>query len=79
MSGRENAATRARRLLVEGRVQIRRCDERGVLADVRGDTGVLRRVLWDAHAEMWSCGCPARSRCAHVLAVAAVVVAEVRR
>jgi uncharacterized Zn finger protein len=72
---RENAATRARRLLVESRVMIYRVDERGVLADVRGDSGVLRRVVWDTYAGLWSCDCPARSeRCAHVRAVAAVVV-----
>lgn len=77
---RENAETKARRLLVEGRVMIRRLDERGALTDVRGDSGVLRRVIFDAFAELWSCDCPARSeKCAHVLAVAAVVVCVVHR
>ena len=44
---------------------VRRVDERGALADVRGDSGVLRRVLWDAHAELRSCECEASSRCAY--------------
>lgn len=70
--GRENAPTRARRLLVEGRVHVKRVDRRGVLADVRGDSGEIRTVTYE-HG-LWACDCPARRSCAHVLAVQQVVV-----
>lgn len=69
--GRENAATKSRRLLVEGRVCIRRVDGRGVLASVRGDSGAIRTVLYE-HG--WTCDCEYRGRCSHILAVASVVV-----
>lgn len=71
---RENAPTKSRRLLVEGRVGICAHDQRGVLAHVRGDSGETRRVVFDRHAGRWSCTCLARSeRCSHVLAVMSVV------
>lgn len=70
--GRENAATKAKRLLVESRVIIRRCDDRGVLASVRGDSGAIRTVVYE-HGQ-WSCDCEARGRCSHILATASVVV-----
>lgn len=73
---RESAADKAQRLLTEGRVTIRRVDDRGVMADVRGDSGV-HSVLFDPRAEMWSCDCEARGRCSHIQAVTAVVVAIV--
>lgn len=75
---RESAATKSLRLLVSGRVQVRRVDERGVVAEVRGDSGILRRVMFDPYSEAWSCDCEARGRCSHVRAVAAVVVVRVR-
>lgn len=71
-SGKENAATKSRRLLIESRVLIRRVDDRGVLAAVRGDSGAIRTVVYEGGH--WSCDCEARGRCSHVLAVAAVVV-----
>lgn len=70
--GKENVATKARRLLIEGRVQVRRLDSQGVLSHVRGDSGVLRTVTYEAG--LWSCDCPYRGACSHVMAVQAVVV-----
>lgn len=70
---RENAQSKSARYLVTGRVQIRRVDERGVLASVRGD-GHLWTVVQE-HG-LWACDCPARSTCSHLLAVRAVVVVE---
>lgn len=80
MHPREDAAAKARRLLVEGRVMVRRVDDRGCFAKVRGDSGFVRSVIWDAYAERWSCDCPARSeRCSHIRAVSSVVVCVVQR
>lgn len=73
-AGRENRETKARCLLIEGRVGIRRVDARGVLADVRAAIASLRRVIYDAHSELWSCPCPARTRCSHVAAIQLVVI-----
>ena len=64
---RENAMTKARRLLSEGRVTIVHADEGGVAALVRGDTAMTYRVT-HAGGE-WRCDCPARTRCSHVQAV----------
>lgn len=76
--GRENAATRALRLLIEARVMIKRIDDRGVLAEVRGDSGSLRTVTFEI--DRWFCDCPARGeRCAHVRAVQLVTVPDRRR
>jgi uncharacterized Zn finger protein len=67
MSPREDAATKARRLLTEGRVTIVHADEGGVNALIRGDSAMTYRV---SHAGgEWRCDCPARTRCSHVQAV----------
>ena len=71
---RENSRTKAARLLLEGRVMVLRVDSAGCLADVRGDSGQIRRVVFDSQGDDWSCPCPARGKCSHVLAVAMVVV-----
>ena len=68
--GRENAQTKAMRYLVEGRIIIRFVDGERVLARVRG------RAVYDVEHQAgsgWSCSCPARGRCAHILAVSHVV------
>jgi hypothetical protein len=70
---RENAAAKARRLLAESRVMVVRAGSDGLLALVRGDTGVLREVTWDAE-HGFRCDCPAIGPCAHGRAVAAVVL-----
>jgi hypothetical protein len=71
---RENAATRALRLLLEGRVIVRRVDDRGILARVRGDSGHVRTVVCEF--DQWSCDCPAKGeRCAHVMATQLVTIA----
>jgi uncharacterized Zn finger protein len=69
---RENAATKARRLLTEGRVTIVHADEGGVAALVRGDTAMTYRVT-HAGGE-WRCDCPARTRCSHVQALMLVTL-----
>lgn len=55
MSPRENAATKAERLLASGRVVITHVDGREVDAIVRGDSGALYSVK---HLPgQWSCSC----------------------
>jgi len=63
---REGVALKGRRLLVEGRVILRRVDERQIVANVRGDSAAVYLVSADARG--WSCSCPARGRCSHVIA-----------
>lgn len=68
---RENAAAKARRYLTEGRVVVEIAARAGVLALVRGD-GAHHRVS-HTPSQGWACTCPARGRCAHLLAVGLIV------
>lgn len=64
---RENAASKARRYLVEGRVVVTVVRTGGVMARVRGDGRV-----WDAGylQGRWYCNCWARTdQCAHLRAL----------
>src|SRR5262245_61697010 len=70
---RENAGARALRFLAEGRVMILTVRSTSVLAHVRGDSGSIREVTWDA-LRGWRCTCPAVGPCGHGMAVAQVVV-----
>lgn len=63
---REDARSKASRLLVEGRVIVTAVDGPRVSAVVRGE-GAIYRVT--AVHDEWTCPCPARTRCSHVLAV----------
>lgn len=71
---RENAAAKARRYLVEGRVLVERVDRHLVIATARGD-GAVHRCTWTP-ARGWSCSCPARGRCCHLLAVGLVTAVD---
>lgn len=68
---RENAFAKSRRLLVSGCVTVVRCDQAGVVALVKGDTGMHRVTNDDGD---WHCDCKAVGMCSHGLATAAVVV-----
>jgi hypothetical protein len=72
---RENAAAKARRYLVEGRVRILSCAEAAgvVQAEVRGNG---RIYVAGRNAAGWYCGCPARGECAHLLALNLVTLLE---
>ncbi len=72
---REDVSSRARRLVSSGRVTIRRVETDRVLAEVRGDSGIVRRVVF-ARGTGWGCSCPARSVCAHTRAVQLVVITD---
>ena len=67
---RENAASKARRYLAEGRVVLVRVTDSTALARVRGG-GAVHTV--SASPAFWSCSCPAKGRCAHELALGLVV------
>jgi hypothetical protein len=71
---REDARARAKRLLAEGRVTIRRIGPDGILARVRGDSAREYLVAWDPAG--WACPCDAAIRCSHIIAVQLVVVLE---
>jgi uncharacterized Zn finger protein len=71
---RENYASKAQRLLAEGRVSVLRIDPSGVSAIVRGDSASFYTVTFDG--TRWSCTCPAIGRCSHAFAVQRVVVIE---
>jgi hypothetical protein len=74
---RENVETKARRYLTEGRVRIRICNEESGVAnaEVRGN-GTVYAV--DHDDKGWRCECPARTECAHVVAVKGVTVLRPR-
>lgn len=72
-TGRENARTKSRRLLVEGRVLVRYAGPEGIRAFVRGDSGSLRSVTYDSGR--WDCDCPSRGEgCSHIMATQAVTL-----
>ena len=64
---REDAVTKGRRLLVEGRVNVLLAVEYRIDAAVRGDSGELHRVRFD-NTLGWRCSCSSRSRCSHLVA-----------
>jgi len=63
---RENAGTKARRLLIAGRVMVLEARGRWVRAYVRGDSGVYEVMHQDG---AWSCDCACLGRCSHVQSV----------
>jgi uncharacterized Zn finger protein len=64
---RENAMTKARRLLGEGRVIVTHVNGRDIDAVVRGDSAELYRVTH--RSGIWADDCPALGRCSHVQAL----------
>lgn len=68
---RESVDAKGRRYVSEGRLAIARVDEHGVEASCRGG-GAVYELGHDGEA--WWCSCPARGRCAHLVALGLVVV-----
>jgi uncharacterized Zn finger protein len=62
---RETAFDKGRRLVAEGRLRVRRADERQVLAEVVGDSAVVHRCGLEPNRE-W-CTCPAKGTCSHLI------------
>ena len=66
---------KARRLLIEGRLNIVRRDGDNIWAECRGDSGEVYAVGYDSeNLHDWVCSCPARSICSHVKALMLVTV-----
>jgi uncharacterized Zn finger protein len=70
---RENAEAKGRRYLGEGRLTVTGVSAGRVEAECRG-FGAAYRVGWNSDG--WRCNCPARSLCAHLVALMLVVVRE---
>lgn len=69
---RETARERGPRLVAEGRLLVRRVDDREVSAVCRGESGVLHQL---GYRGGWFCTCEARTTCAHLYGLFCVVLA----
>lgn len=67
---REDAHTRGRRLLAEGRLIVKAVGPE-IEAACRGDSGQIHQLGYRA-GRFW-CSCEARTRCAHLVALELVV------
>ena len=74
---REDAKTRGRLLLAEGRLRVLDVDEYGgsATAECRSNSGAVY-TLGRSEETGWFCSCPAKTRCAHLVALQLVVVLE---
>jgi uncharacterized Zn finger protein len=68
---RENAETKGRRYLIEGRLLVDHVDPCRIAARCRGN-GKLYKLGFDG--SRWYCDCPALGRCAHLVALQLVTV-----
>lgn len=70
----ENIEDKGRRYISEGRLSVKRVDyEKGVIvAEVKG-SDALYHLGFDPAKKEWRCTCPARGRCAHLVALQLVV------
>jgi hypothetical protein len=71
---RENAASKGRRLLAEGRLTVDLVDGRKVVASCRGDSAELWRLGYDPRTRTWRCSCPALTVCSHLHALRLVTM-----
>jgi hypothetical protein len=69
---REDAATKARRLLTEARLTMLEITPTEVFAHVRGDSGIIYSCGYD-HGR-WYCDCEAKGKCSHIMALQLVVL-----
>ena len=65
---------KADRFLLEGRLRVLSVDGNEILAQVKGDSGVIYQVI-HSHGQ-WACSCPARVDCSHLRALQRVVAVE---
>jgi uncharacterized Zn finger protein len=70
---REDAGTKATRLLNCGRLTVEWIDASTIRATCRGDSGEVYGVGYDPDAG-WHCTCPSFGRCSHVLALQRVAL-----
>lgn len=72
---RQNARTKALRLLVEGRLTVERRETTGtltglVVARCKGDSGTIYTLGYDPRNRQWRCSCQElRGQCSHLLAL----------
>jgi uncharacterized Zn finger protein len=71
---RENAHAKAARYLAEARLTVEQVNKDLVRATCRG-SGAVYDVGWTSMFG-WSCSCPAKGRCSHLLALMAVTVRQ---
>jgi uncharacterized Zn finger protein len=72
---REDSSAKARRMLQEARVNLRRVDAEQIRAVVRGDSARTYSVVYEARDGRWTCDCDAASmKCSHVQAVMLVTI-----
>jgi hypothetical protein len=69
----EDAITRGRRLVAEGRLIVSYVSGRSITAVCRGDSGQIHRLGYDPGRQWW-CACPAKTKCAHVHALQLVTI-----
>jgi uncharacterized Zn finger protein len=74
LKGRENAAVKGRRYLVEGRLTVHQVDGDRIAGSCKGDSGETYRLGYDPARQDWFCNCPAKTRCSHLVALLLVVV-----
>lgn len=67
---RENAQSKGRRYLTDGRLMIRLVDAREIRAHCRGQGELYN--LGHEPGRGWYCSCPARGRCSHLVALQCV-------
>jgi uncharacterized Zn finger protein len=75
---RENAQTKGRRLLVEGRLVVRAIRGDGtIIATCRGDSGEAYTLGYDATKKQWRCTCvEMKGRCSHLIALQLVTIVK---
>jgi len=69
---REDARTKGRRLVAEGRLTVATVDSGRVAASCKGDSGQVYELGWTPSG--WFCTCEARTTCSHLRALQLVVV-----
>ena len=70
---REDALTKGERYLTEARLRVLTVDDTSIQAVCRG-SGVVWHLGWRGVGGWW-CNCPAKTQCAHLVALQAVVIA----
>ena len=65
-------------MLTEGRLRVLRVERSGlIVAECRGDSGEVYALGFDPWHGEWRCTCPAKTRCAHLVALMLVTTAPV--
>jgi hypothetical protein len=80
---RRTSLEKAGRLLAHGRLTLRLLSDTAIVAEVLGDSALIRRTGWDSGSGRWWCSCQAgqisrqhdsSARCSHAMALKLVVL-----